>query len=325
MKKVLGMGNALVDIMTILEDEKILDRFNLQKGSMQLVDFEFSSNVIDATIKLKKEISSGGSAANTIHGLANLGVDSSFIGKTGKDNYGRFFSDDLVKAGIRPLLFDGSSATGCAIALVSPDSERTFATHLGAAVELSDDDLNHQIFHGFDYFYIEGYLVQNRKLIETAVNIAKHNNVKICLDLASYNVVDQNLDFLKKLVLDYVDIVFANEEEAKSFTGKSPEEAVKIISQMTDIAVVKIGKRGSLVMQGDKLFKIDPIKCDCFDTTGAGDAYAAGFIYGLTKGLSLDKCGAIGSLLAGRVIEVIGAKMNESVWNKIKEDIVAIS
>ena len=321
MKKVLGIGNALVDIMTILEDEHILQQFNLQKGSMQLVDFGFSSDVIDATRNLNKELSSGGSAANTIHGLANLGVTSSFIGKTGSDPYGHFFADEMIKTGIAPILFTGTSGTGCAIALISPDSERTFATHLGAAIELLAEDLKPELFDGFDYFYIEGYLVQNSKLIQTAVTIAKQHNVKVCLDLASFNVVEQNLHFLKDLVINYVDIVFANEEEAKAFTGQSPDEAVKIIAQMCDIAIVKTGAKGSLIMQGDKLYRIDPIRCNPSDTTGAGDAYAAGFIYGLTLGLSLDKCGAIGSLLSGRVIEVIGAKMKESSWNRIRADI----
>lgn len=324
MKKVLGIGNALVDIMTILEEEEILQHFNLQKGSMQLVDSDFSAKVIDHTKHLKKELSSGGSAANTIHGLANLGVPASFIGKTGLDSYGRFFADDMTRIGIVPLLFNGKAATGCAIALISPDSERTFATHLGAAIELSAEDLNPELFHGFDYFYIEGYLVQNRELIEMALRIAKQHDVKVCLDLASFNVVEQNLEFLNDIVMNYVDIVFANEEEAKAFTGKSPEEAVKIIAKMCDIAVVKTGAKGSLIMQGDKLYRIDPIQCECSDTTGAGDAYSAGFIYGLTLGLSLDKCGAIGSLLSGRVIEVIGAKMNESAWNRIKADIATI-
>ena len=195
---------------------------------------------------------------------------------------------------------------------------------MGAAIELSPDDLNPQHFQGYDYFYIEGYLVQNRQLIETAVKIAKQYNIKICLDLASFNVVEQNLDFLKEIVLDYVDIVFANEEEAKAFTNQSPEEAVHLIAQMCDIAVVKTGANGSLIKQGNQLYRIAPIQCSPTDTTGAGDAYSAGFIYGLTLGLPLDKCGAIGSLLSGRVIEGIGAKMSENTWNKIKADIAGI-
>lgn len=325
MKKILGIGNALVDIMTILENDGFLNTFNLQKGSMQLVNGDFSLNILTNTEEMKKELSSGGSAANTIHGLANLGISTSFIGKTGNDHYGRFFADDMRSIGINPVLFEGNAETGRAIALISPDSERTFATYLGSAIELTADDLSEELFSDHDYFYIEGYLVQNRDLILKAIQIAKKLNIKICIDLASYNVVEQNLEFLKDIVANYVDIVFANEEEAKAFTGKEPEDALDEIATMCEIAIVKTGKRGSLIKFADEVYRIEPIECNCIDTTGAGDSYAAGFIYGLSHGYSLEKCGAIGSLLSGKVIEVIGAKMTESQWDEIKNHISKIT
>jgi len=324
MKKILGIGNALVDVMTIMDNEDFLSRINIKKGSMQLVDSDLSSEILKLSEKFKKELSSGGSAANTIHGLANLGTATSFIGKTGDDTYGKFFADDLRNNGIDPILLKGISNTGRAIALISPDSERTFATYLGAAIELSHDDLADEMFSQFDYIYIEGYLVQNHELVEKILEFADKHHCKICLDLASYNVVEQNLDFLKKIMVDYVDIVFANEEEAKAFTGQDPEKALEELAGICGIAVVKIGKNGSLIKQSNNSYRIQPIQSNCIDTTGAGDAYAAGFIYGLANDLSLDKCGAIGSLLAGKVIEVIGAKMNESTWAEIKERIPAI-
>ena len=162
-------------------------------------------------------------------------------------------------------------------------------------------------------------------LILKAIQIAKKLNIKICIDLASYNVVEQNLEFLKDIVANYVDIVFANEEEAKAFTGKEPEDALNEIATMCEIAIVKTGKRGSLIKFADEIYRIEPIECNCIDTTGAGDSYAAGFIYGLSYGYSLEKCGAIGSLLSGKVIEVIGAKMTESQWEEIKNHISKIA
>lgn len=324
MKKVLGIGNSLVDIMTLLESDEFLMQINIKKGSMQLVDFKFSSEILLSSEKFKKVLSSGGSASNTIHGLANLGTPTSFIGKTGNDKHGRFFADDMRNNGINPILLTGTSETGCAIAFISPDSERTFATYLGAAIELSAADITAEMFLNYDYIYIEGYLVQNQELVNKVIEYAKQHNIKICLDLASYNVVEQNIDFLKKIVRNHIDIVFANEEEAKAFTGHEPEKALDEISEMCDIAIVKIGKRGSLVKQGKKIFKIQPIEASSIDSTGAGDAYAAGFIYGLANNFSLEKCGAIGSLLAGKVIEVIGAKMNPAIWNEIKEKITFI-
>ena len=319
MAKVLGMGNALVDIMTKLESDDTLKKFGLPKGSMQLVDFEKSNTVNSGTVDLEKQIASGGSAANTIHGIAKMGIKTGFIGKVGEDEMGTFFHDDMLNSNIHPQLLKINKHSGKAMALISPDSERTFATYLGAAVELSPDDILSDHFEGYDYFHIEGYLVQNHALIEKAVKFAKENGLKVTLDMASYNVVEENLEFLKVILDKYVDIVFANEEEAKSFTGKEPEEALNEFAKLCEIAVVKIGKNGSLIKKGTEVFKVDSIEANPVDTTGAGDLYAAGFIYGLINNYSLDKCGRIGSILAGKTIEVIGPKMDELKWNEVKK------
>ena len=139
--------------------------------------------------------------------------------------------------------------------------------------------------------------------------------------MASYNVVEANLEFLKMLISNYVDIVFANEEEAKALTGKDPEAALHEISDLCEIAVVKTGARGSLVKTGDTIFEIPAIKANSIDTTGAGDLYASGFLFGLSENMPLDKCGRIGSLCAGKVIEIIGAKMAEKTWESIRENV----
>ncbi len=318
MAKVLGMGNALVDILTKLKTDETLEEFNLPKGSMQLVDFDISNIVNNGTEHLEKQVASGGSAANTIHGIAKMGIETGFIGKVGKDDFGSFFHDDMLNSNISPQLLKSDTPSGKAVALISPDSERTFATYLGAAVELLPEDILAEHFKGYDYFHIEGYLVQNHALIEKAVKFAKKNGLKVTLDMASYNVVEENLEFLKVLLDKYVDIVFANEEEAKSFTGLEPEEALTQFAALCDIAVVKIGKHGSLIQKGTEIFKVESIDANPIDTTGAGDLYAAGFIYGLIKNYSLDKCGKIGSVLAGKTIEVIGPKMDNQQWLVVK-------
>lgn len=321
MAKVLGMGNALVDILTTLEDDALLRQFNLPKGSMQLVNHEVSNLVDEGTDHLQKQIASGGSAANTIHGLAKLGIETGFIGKVGRDDFGRFFRSDLESSYITPLLLESNTATGKAMALISPDTERTFATYLGAAVEMSANDIYPEHFKDYDYFHIEGYLVQNHSLIENAVAVAKDNGLIITLDMASYNVVEENIDFLQKILKEYVDIVFANEEEAKAFTGKEPIRAVEDFAGLCDIAIVKIGKEGSIIKNKNNNHHISPFDAKSIDTTGAGDLYAAGFIYGHIQGYSLNKCGLIGSLLAAKVIEVIGPKMDENNWYDIKQKI----
>lgn len=318
MDKILGMGNALVDIMTKIDSDDLLGKLGLPKGSMQLVDAESSKQVMEKTKHLNPEIASGGSAANTIHGLAKLGVETGFIGKIGKDELGKLFKEDLIQANINPLLLESDTDSGKAIALVSPDSERTFATFLGAAVELSANDITKEVFKGYSYFHIEGYLVQNHELIETAVRLAKECGLKVSLDLAAYNVVEANLEFLQRIVKDYVDIVFANEEEAKSFTGQSPEEALSTIANTCEIAVVKIGKEGSLIKRNNETTKVGIITATAVDTTGAGDLYAAGFLAGLVQNKDLETCGNMGSLLAGKVIENLGAKITDSNWEYIQ-------
>ena len=324
MKKILGMGNALVDIMTTLPDDGVLAEFNLPKGSMQLVDSELCDRIYKRIEQYNPKISAGGSAANTIHGLARLGAKCGFIGKTSRDKLGTLFRQDLADSGVEPHIFDSQSATGHAIALVTPDSERTFATHLGAAVELTAAELDAKVFAQYDFFYIEGYLVQNHDLIETAIKMARSQNMKVAIDLASYNVVAENLDFLRRVSKEYVDIIFANEEEAKAFTGKEAEAAADELAAMCDIAVVKVGKRGSIIRQGNKEYRTGIIDANCIDTTGAGDYYAAGFMFGLASGYSLDRCGRLGALLSGKVIESLGAQISPENWAFIDNEIKKI-
>lgn len=318
MARILGMGNALVDIMIRLENEALIDDFELLKGGMRLVDHQYITRLLDACSHLPLEKAPGGSAANTMNGLANLGKETGFIGKVARDTYGKLMKDDMIVNHIDPVLIDGNAPTGIAVALVSPDAERTFAVDLGCAIELSPEDIHSEMFKDYSYFHIEGYLVQNHALLRKAVMLAKENGCIVSLDLASYDVVGQNLDFLKEIFRDWVDVVFANEDEAKVFTGLDPEAALHEIARNSTYSIVKIGANGSLVRHREQTYKIGIIEANSIDTTGAGDLYAAGFLYGLSNQLPVEKCGKIGALLAGKVIEVIGAKMSPEVWDDIR-------
>jgi sugar/nucleoside kinase (ribokinase family) len=330
MKKILGIGNALVDIMIPLESDNILELLGLPKGSMQLVDMERSNAVLSALKDYQKSLSAGGSAANTIHGLAMLGAKTGYIGVVGEDELGGFFVRDLIQAGVDPHMIHSNRETGRAVALVTPDSERTFATFLGAAIELSAEHLEPRnpkssiqhpassIFSGYSYFHIEGYLVQNHELIRRAVELAQEHGLLVSLDMASYNVVEANKDFLLSIITEYVDIVFANEDEARALTGLEPEEALLELSKIAEIAIVKTGSSGSLIKSGHDQYTIGVIDVNPIDTTGAGDLYASGFLFGLSKGLPLQECGELGALLAGNVIEFMGSKMSAERWEKIR-------
>lgn len=319
--KVLGIGNALVDILVQLNDDSTLQVFGLPKGSMTLVDKDLASHILIETAELIKKKASGGSAANTIHGLAHLGVEATFIGKVGQDELGNFFRENMEVNHITTRLFNSQTDTGRAIAMISPDSERTFATYLGAAVELLADDLSSGHFSNFDLLYLEGYLVQNKELVEKALQLAKSANLRTCIDLASFNVVSENVGFLSNVIEQYVDIVFANDEEAKALTGFSPEEAIHALAGICDIAVIKMGAEGSIIKKGNELIRVEALPSRPIDTTGAGDLYAAGFIYGLSKSADLETCGKAGSLLAGKVIEGVGASMEESIWEMIRMEL----
>jgi sugar/nucleoside kinase (ribokinase family) len=318
------MGNALVDVMTILKSDRTLKEFALPKGSMQLVTKEFSNRLLAGTLGLEKKQSSGGSAANTIHGLANLGIETGFVGKIGKDNLGKFFEKDLKEKRITPIMFHDLEETGRSIALISKDSERTMATFLGAAVDLHEEDITSDIFKGYRYFHIEGYLVQNRGLIQKALRLAKSHGLTVSIDMASFNIVEENRDFFESIIRDYVDIVLANESEAESLTGAKPSKAVDLMAEIADIAVVKLGRKGSLVKRGSEEYQIGIERVESIDSTGAGDLYAAGFLYGLCKGQSLEISGKAGAILGGRITEVIGARMDEETWEKVREEVNAI-
>ena len=314
---IIGIGNALVDVINLLEDDSLLEQFGLMRGSMTLVDEELSKKIFETTQNNKREISTGGSAANTIHALSALGASCGYIGKVGDDILGSGFQEEFKVKNIKTHLLISKKGTGRVMALVSPDSERTMATCLGAAASLKPGELKKEMFEGFSILFIEGYLVQDHKLIEKAIDLAKKANLKIALDLSSFNVVEANLEFLKKLVKEKVDIVFANEEEAFSFTGKQPEDALAEIASVCDIAVVKTGKSGSLVQRDQEKLKVGSVPAKAIDTTGAGDTYAAGFLYGLTQGYSLEKCGQIAALVSGKAVEVMGAKIPDAFWPEI--------
>ncbi|HRW95142.1 MAG TPA: adenosine kinase [Bacteroidales bacterium] len=322
MKSILGIGNALTDILALLPDDSLLERFHLPPGSMQHVDALTAERIWQNLKPLGVQYVAGGSAANTITGTAVLGMPSGFIGKVGDDELGSLFYADQHRNGIRSCLLKGVHSSGRAMVFVTePDADRTFAVYLGAALELVPEDLKPEMFEGYDYFHIEGYLVQNQHLVRKAVRLAREAGMIISIDMASYNVVESNNSFLHDIVENYVNIVFANETEAYSFTGKEPEDALEEISRICDIAVVKLGKQGSVVKSGNSVFKVQAWPGTSIDATGAGDLYAAGFLYAHSMGLSLQKCGDIGSMIAAKVVEVVGPKIDIPRWKSVKQEI----
>ena len=291
MKRVIGIGNALTDMLVNLESDSVLGRFKLAKGSMSLVDTKLQTEISKSVAGLPYSLSLGGSAGNTIRAMAKLGCQVGFIGKVGQDTTGDFFVQALENLGVEPVIFRGSKRSGKCVSLISPDGERTMVT----------------------------YLVQDHDLIRKAARTAKECGLKVAIDLASFNIVAENLEFLRNLVRDYVDIVFANEDEAKTFACEAePLNALQCISEMCELAVVKIGIKGAMIKHGDEVVHVGILAAaKRVDTTGAGDFYAAGVLAGLCEHLSLRQCGTIGAITAGKVIEVVGTTFGEEAWEDI--------
>ncbi len=311
---VVGIGNPLVDIL-IKTDESFIKRHGLIKGGMRLVSNDKLGQILAESTE--KKMASGGSTANILNALARLDISCCLIGRIGNDEMGRFFTTHIKNNGVSSGLIIGEGATGMVVSLITKDLDRTFATYLGVAQEITTEDLKSResAFQHSKIVHIEGYLVSNREVVSSAMEMAKRSGARISFDMASFNVVEENRDFFHELIDKYVDILFANEEEARAFIAKGPEDALDEISSMVEIAVVKMGERGSLVKRGNEFHQIGAIKVDPKDTTGAGDLYAAGFLYKLINGRPLVEAANAGALLAAKVVEVVGATLPKEVFS----------
>lgn len=321
MKKILGVGNALVDVIVNIPDESLLQSYSLPKGGMEMIDCEKKRNLHQSISTMNQVLASGGSTSNTIHGLARLGQSAGYIGKVGCDSMGRFFEDDMKKSGIRPHLVHTSEMdTGIATTLMTNDAERTFATYLGAAASMDSKEIDSEIFNDYDFIHVEGYLIFNHDLILRICQMAKEKGLRISMDMASFNLVEEHHDFISMLLKDYVSVVFANEEEAQAFTGLDGEAALDVLSKYCDVCVVKMGKNGSVANVFGQKVTLGTSGVIPVDTNGAGDAYAAGFLYGLLNQFAPEKMIRFASRIADEAIVTVGAKLSDEQWNTIRNE-----
>ena len=320
MKRIIGIGNALVDILVHIDNDEILNRLGLCKGGMEMIDAQRKREILEVISGMPQTVATGGSTSNTMHGLARLGVPAGYIGKVGDDDLGRLFREECQRYSLMPHLINSKEDTGVAITFISPNAERTFATYLGAAATMQPDEVDAEILKGYDIIHIEGYLIFNHDLILDVCKKAKACGLQISMDMASYNLIENNLDFVKMLLRDYVDVIFANEEEAKAFTGVEGEEALHVLAGYCPVAIVKVGKDGSFIEMGGNVTAVSPVKANPVDTTGAGDIYASGFLCGYVNGYDPLQSGNLASYLSARLIGYVGAKLPDDEWIKIKKE-----
>ena len=314
---VVGIGNAIVDVL-VQADDDLIDNFELTKGTMALVD-EAQAERLYASVGPGLE-TSGGSAANTLAGVAQLGGRAGFIGRVRNDQLGGIFSHDIRSVGARfdtPAATEGPSTARCLI-LVTPDAQRTMCTYLGASVGLDTADLDLDMVAQAKVLYLEGYIWDSdeaKAAFITAAEVARAHGGEVALSLSDAFCVERHRESFQELVDGHVDILFANEMEITAlYKANSFEEAADQVRGRCKLAALTRSEQGSVVLNGAGTHSIAPFQLGpLLDTTGAGDLYAAGFLHAYTQGQAVDACGRLGSLCAGQVVTQLGPRPQGSL------------
>ncbi len=320
---VYGVGNPLIDIITTIEEKK-LERLGIHKGAMHLIDIEQRIALLKIIESMHVDYSCGGSCPNTILTLAALGITTTLAGKVGNDEFGEIYKKQVILHQVKDEIAICDEPTGSSIIFITEDSERTMNTFLGANRFYHKDDIIKESIINADFFHFTGYMYDTpsqKEAIHIALDIAKNNNTKITFDIADVFAVGRNREGFLTLIEKYADVVFANSEEARIiFDHYDPYECCKSMGKLCNTAIVKNGKLGSYISHNQKLYNVrvegpsTPI-----DTTGAGDIYAAGFLYGLCNGLDIEQSGYIASFLAGEIIQQRGAQFSKEKALQIKQ------
>ena len=312
-KNILGIGNAIVDVLAKVNDEFLIKR-NLIKGSMKLInETEFAD--LKKNIKIEK-IVAGGSVANTMSGIAYLKGSPSFIGKINSDNFGEIYKKSLEDINVNfPYLQKNENlSTGASIILITPDSERTMCTYLGISSHLSDSDINENNIIKNELIFLEGYLWDkgiSEKMFKHVINIAKKNKVKIAMSLSDIFCVTRHKEDFYNLLKTDLDILIGNENEINELTNKqSLLDSINLLKEFNKLIIVTRSESGSLAVKDNEVIDCDSIKVNkILDLTGAGDLFAAGFLKEYLEKSEIKKCLMTGSLLASKIIQKIGARL----------------
>lgn len=313
---VIGVGEPIIDHLYQIDDA-FLDRYEEEKGGSRKIDYRTFKSYQQILKDQTPHIVPGGSCAVAIKGISKLGAPCRYIGKIGADDAGDRFLQGLVHAGVIPELLFSTNHTSQLLSLITPDGQRTMRCCFGAANELKPEELTLDKFQGASHVHLEGYCLYNDKIIRTSIQRARQVGATISLDLSSFEVVRLFKEEMLNLLYGDVDIVFANEDEAYHLTGLEPRDACQLLQQFCDIAVILVGKEGCWVGSRGRIFQMKPPVVAVKDTTGAGDMFASGFLYGFVTGKSLEECAKLGNLLGSSCVQVEGAELPDAMWNEI--------
>jgi len=323
---VVGLGNALMDALVLLDSDVLLEEESLNKGIMHPVGHKRWMEVYQKISAEKVSLQTGGSCANTIATLGLMGAKVSYCGHVGNDDFGKVYTEQLQTACGHHSLAFGAGATGKCLSLVSPDAERTMLTDLGTSVELPN--IQHFVpqIQASQLLYSTGYLLLGdpmKSRLEEAITIARQANVPFAFDVADPFVVNATKQTMTSLIREHADIIFLNEEEAKAMTGKEvATDAINELKDICDTVVVKLGAKGSVVFSRGEHANADVYRVNAVDTTGAGDSFAAGFLYGWTQGWTLERSMKLASRIAAETVSQLGAVVRDS--NRLQQAITEI-
>ncbi len=311
---VYGIGNAIMDLQLRVQDT-LLGTLEVDKGIMTLVDSPRQNTILAGLDGQPVNRCSGGSACNTVVGIADFGGQTAYACKVGDDETGQQYLDELDQLGIDCHVAPNPGETGTCVVLITPDAQRTMLTHLGASTSLSVADVHEDEIAKAQYLYVEGYLFSDpgtKAAALEAIRVAKAAGVKVALTVSDPFLIAICKDEFQALIEGPVDLLFCNLEEARALTGaEDPVECARIIHRHADNVALTLGKDGSIIMHGGEAFPIEGVTVDAIDTTGAGDMYAAGVLYGITNGLTWKQAGHLGSHAAARIVGQMGARMEK--------------
>lgn len=320
---VIGIGAPIVDIIYRVDNEFLKDNA-LRKGDSQIAETweRFDLVIKNAEVNgYAPTVNTGGSCSNTIKGLAALDNQTAFFGKIGNDVYGDYYKGKIAALGIKPLLIASPIPTSQVTVYITEDHQRSFLSYFGAGQAITADEIDTAMFEEAPLVHFEGYLLDDLVFTEKAMKLAKERGCKISLDLGCIRIVKSYGKEILRLVKNYVDIVFSNEDEIKTLLNQSPKEGCKTMANICPIAIVQIGKDGCWVCSEGEVFSSRALVVKAIDTNGAGDLFASGFLHGYMKGWDLRECAWLGNLLGGTVVTVTGAEIPNEMWPEIKTTI----
>lgn len=321
--EVLGIGAPMIDLILHVDDAFLDEHIPGNKGGGCRPGWERFSKILEEAPGGGPFLATGGSCSNTIKGLASLGISTSLFGKRGNDAMGEFFVSKITPLGIHPHLIVSDTPTAQVMCLVTPDKNRTFVVFPGAGDEVSSEDLSDHYFDGIRHLHIDGYMLYTGPIVEEAMQRAKAQGATISFDLATYHVVNRFHDRIVSLLEKYVDIVFANRDEAQALVGAVDEEACQRMLTYCPTVVILAGPDGCITgSQQEGIVKEPTTKVSVVDTTGAGDLFASGFLFGFLTGQPLQQCARLGNLLGTTVVTVDGAEIPPEKWEMIRRHLL---